>query len=332
MRRPEQASARFRRSSSQLVRLSAASIPMAQERFSRQISELGLGKWKSELLKLAVPTIQLSASRDKSNPPPAGTSKLGGEPDLPASMPWPANQNGPLAFLAQIQLSDLPQIGYASELPESGLLSFFYDWENQPWGYDPSHGAGSQIVFIDGESQLARRTTPEELEDEGWFLECGLSPRLGDSLPTDLPDFLSQGEDPYQTFWQRIRAYFGIGAPAGLNDEEQAYYTLLDQLWSHDELGRHKLLGYPDVIQNSMELECQLASNGLYCGDATGYQDPRAEALGSGASDWQLLFQLDSCSAADMMWGDSGSLYFWIRRQDLAERRFHAAWTILQCY
>jgi hypothetical protein len=26
------------------------------------------------------------------------------------------------------------------------------------------------------------------------------------------------------------------------------------------------------------------------------------------------------------------SLYFWIRKQDLAARRFDKSWTILQCY
>jgi uncharacterized protein YwqG len=33
-----------------------------------------------------------------------------------------------------------------------------------------------------------------------------------------------------------------------------------------------------------------------------------------------------------MMWGDAGRLYFWIRKQDLAEQSFDAVWAILQCY
>lgn len=32
-----------------------------------------------------------------------------------------------------------------------------------------------------------------------------------------------------------------------------------------------------------------------------------------------------------MMWGDLGRLYFWIRDDDLAARRFEKAWLILQC-
>jgi uncharacterized protein YwqG len=31
------------------------------------------------------------------------------------------------------------------------------------------------------------------------------------------------------------------------------------------------------------------------------------------------------------MWGDSGTIYYWIRRQDLHRARFDRAWMILQC-
>jgi len=80
-----------------------------------------------------------------------------------------------------------------------------------------------------------------------------------------------------------------------------------------------------------MELESQLVSNGLYCGDETGYNDPRAAALAEGAADWVLLLQVDTDDDAGMMWGDCGLIYFWIRREDLARRDFSNVWMILQC-
>ena len=73
-------------------------------------------------------------------------------------------------------------------------------------------------------------------------------------------------------------------------------------------------------------------SNGLYCSDASGYKDPRAKELESGAKDWRLLLQIDSDDKASMMWGDSGRLYFWIRQDDLQNKRFEKTWVILQCY
>jgi uncharacterized protein YwqG len=31
------------------------------------------------------------------------------------------------------------------------------------------------------------------------------------------------------------------------------------------------------------------------------------------------------------MWGDTGTIYYWIRRQDLLTARFDQAWMIFQC-
>jgi uncharacterized protein YwqG len=95
---------------------------------------------------------------------------------------------------------------------------------------------------------------------------------------------------------------------------------------------RHQLLGWPTLIQNPMELECQLAANGIYVGNSEGYRDARVEGLRAGASDWLLLFQADSEDSAGMTWGDGGMIYYWIRRQDLEERAFEHAWFVLQCF
>lgn len=81
-----------------------------------------------------------------------------------------------------------------------------------------------------------------------------------------------------------------------------------------------------------MQLQCQLVSNGLYCGDPSGYNDPRAKELESGASQWRLLLQVDTDEESEMMWGDCGRLYFWIRDEDLRKRNFGAVWMILECY
>jgi hypothetical protein len=45
---------------------------------------------------------------------------------------------------------------------------------------------------------------------------------------------------------------------------------------------RHQLLGWPTLIQNPMELECQLASNGIYVGNSEGYRNARVEGLRAG--------------------------------------------------
>lgn len=86
-------------------------------------------------------------------------------------------------------------------------------------------------------------------------------------------------------------------------------------------------------LQGEMDRECQLVTHGIYCGSPEGYQSAEAERLKAGVRDWMMLLQLDSDDdGPGWMWGDAGCLYYWIRKQDLAERRFDKIWTILQCY
>jgi uncharacterized protein YwqG len=99
-----------------------------------------------------------------------------------------------------------------------------------------------------------------------------------------------------------------------------------------DELIAHQILGHPRPVQgDGMELECQLATNGIYLGGPEGYQDPRRAALEASAKDWKLLLQLDTDDDTGWMWGDVGTLYFWIREQDAARADFSKVWMVFQC-
>jgi uncharacterized protein YwqG len=80
-----------------------------------------------------------------------------------------------------------------------------------------------------------------------------------------------------------------------------------------------------------MELECQLTSHGINTGGSEAYHSDQAHALSAGAEDWLLLLQVDSDDDAGMMWGDSGRLSFWIRKQDAASNDFTKVWMVLQC-
>lgn len=121
---------------------------------------------------------------------------------------------------------------------------------------------------------------------------------------------------------------------AKLSDEESdAYfeYSASVERFGEKKRANHHLLGHSDNVQGDMQLEAQLVTNGLYCGNSTGYKDPRRKTLEATADDWTLLLQLDSDDKGEFMWGDAGMLYFWIRKQDLAENRFDRIWMTLQC-
>ena len=94
----------------------------------------------------------------------------------------------------------------------------------------------------------------------------------------------------------------------------------------------HQVGGFPMPVQgDSMELECQLASNGIYIGTPDAFRSPAAEAIKRGAEDWRLLLQVDSDDDLGAMWGDVGTLYFWIREADARAGNFDRVWLVLEC-
>jgi uncharacterized protein YwqG len=112
-----------------------------------------------------------------------------------------------------------------------------------------------------------------------------------------------------------------------LSEKEIDQYLNLPQ-----DYAINKMLGYANNIQSEMELECQLVTNGLYCGAPSGYNDPKSKELEKDANDWLLLLQVDSeDKKTGMMWGDVDRLYFWIKKEDLKNKNFDKAWMILQC-
>ncbi len=81
----------------------------------------------------------------------------------------------------------------------------------------------------------------------------------------------------------------------------------------------HLLFGYPDAIQSDNQPED--------CAEVTASKHP------SKAEDWILLLQADTdYEHSDLQFADMGTLFFWIRKEDLANRRFDRVWMIMECY
>ncbi len=284
---------------------------MDRAELSRLIQVCGLPRLCGILEASAVPAIRIRTRSIREADLGWGRSRIGGPPDLPKGMAWPSGKGKPLSPLAQINLSELRKHDAEGALPPAGLLSFFYDGLACPWGFDPADRDSWKVLYFP-EQDLVRSPLPRELGAEGAYSCCELRFASSWSLPST-ESLQTRGVE--------------------LSEEEfDAYFDLAGEIDGIDGMKEHhQLLGYAAPVQNEMELECQLVSHGLYCGDSSGTDDPRAAALAAGAADWRLLFQLDSDDAASMMWGDLGMLYFWIRKQDLSAREFGKVWTILQC-
>lgn len=253
-----------------------------------------------------------------------GASKFGGRPDVPADFIWPVFETDtreddqvkerPLAFLAQFDCAQLAPLDPEGLLPKEGVLSFFYELESQRWGYDPKDAGCARVFWFEG--PLAPAEFPAELEEDFRLPEMAAQLSGG----TDAPDF--QDACP------------ALEYPWTAND-----YRIFDQ--ARRELGmdypanRSQLLGWPDIIQNNMTLQCELISRGYYLGGSWEKipLEERSALRTPSVRDWQLLFQLDTVENGDfeLMFGDCGRIYFYIRREDLAQRRFDRVWLIQQC-
>ncbi len=244
-----------------------------------------------------------------------GQSRFGGQPDLPADFEWPRAQGRSMSFLCQLNFAEAATQSAEEALPSNGHLVLFYDEAGYAWGFDPADREDWRVEYFPAGTRLERRAAPKDVCAGGNHKECVLRFERDWVLPEFECDELPEP----------------LRAELTDNDERMEQYG---ELWGL--LGfftyQHRLLGYAQPKQGDMKLECQLVSNGIYCGDESGMSHPRARALAAGAADWRLLLQIDTDEEGpEWMWGDLGRLYLMIRDQDLRACAFDRSWLILQC-
>jgi len=280
------------------------------DHFRSAAKDFGLEEWLPLMESSVLPAVALRPTLFESVRVQVGQNRMGGLPDVSDGFVWPSGPNGPLSFVAQIDLSSLP-LTNLPDLPRRGLLAFFYD--NRVWGFDPKHRGGFYIHYFDEPFENLRlATAPADSTLSQFHGICQFE--IFKSCALDVHEMLSLPCDPL---------YLDLEI-----EYEEIYDDFVVSLG-----GMHRIGGFPVPIQNrEMDLRCALVSNGVYCGTDNGSADPRASALASTRSEWRLLAQFDSeTEYSNMMWGDLGRLYFWIKEQDLKERRFENCWMIMQC-
>lgn len=284
-----------------------------------------------------------------------GQTRFGGAPDLPQGASWPrppipANAEEiamrgsteaagemrqhfalglPYAFMAQIDLAEAAALGpTASVLPGEGRLLFFYDILVGCY----EKGTGPCRVVWD-------RTPHTGLE------------------PCPMPRDLAAAEDKYREEIRAIRAQYDLdvaaveregtnygtrsrplklaaeltpphshadGGEAFWENYEALPYLNYDEVWQ-----RSKLLGYPDPVQDDPQWDAVVVSDyGVQHLSSDQWPEFRAD-IALKARDWRLLLQV---SLADWMQSEmtEGCVYFLIRHEDLALRRFERVVTVYQ--
>ncbi len=290
---------------------------------------------KEKLESLAKNSIKLDISGKEDYK--LGATRFGGKPDVPPDFVWPTYEgencddevaDRPLSFLAQFNCEELAQYDTEKLLPDHGLLSFFYELDTMCWGYDPKDKGCARVYWFEDTSVLSVADFPADMGE--YF-----------RLPMVKISLSSKRSYPC---WEDFYAMF-------LNQEKELAWDQVKVDWEEFDAVRDELigedaeepkeysqlLGWPDVIQNSMFDECDLATQGYDCGDLDSWnkipKEIRQRAKESACDRWMLLFQLDTveCGDFELMFGDCGHIYFYITKEDLKERRFDRTWLMLQC-
>jgi uncharacterized protein YwqG len=273
------------KSDAERARLAAVGPPVGDV-WRRLLALEGLGELAGFVAPHVRPAVRLLT--EPTGEPQLGRSRVGGTPDLPADVAWPRHRNVPLAFLAQLNLVEVSAAAPAGPLPRTGHLWFFCDAAR----WDFSTAGSAVVLYRAGSARLQAAAAPDDLPSQSHFKCCSVTMEFYEDMPDDeAADWLwtALGDDEGRTeAYSELREYLNAGA---------------------NEASPHKLLGFANTIQGTMESECVPA-----------------------AHDWQLLLQVDSDGNAGMMWGDAGRVYFWIRVEDLRAARFDRTCTVLQCY
>ena len=249
--------------------------------------------------------------------PPVG--QLGGNPSLPADVAWPEwGEAGPLSFVATVDCAALPREGLDVALPDRGSLLFFYfdgrfEIEDDPFVEpgDPSMPESARVVYVPAGVPVRERVAPEGLRA---YPRLELTAEVMATAPVE-----------YHYLLDEVRLSDGRSLAQAAEDlgevDMPGAESLSDVVDRADpDRSRHRIGGFGEPVQGPVEQEVAL----LVLGDSA--EDAR---LREEAARWVLLAQIDSqrfdAGDDEMMWGDAGSLYWLIRRDDLAAGRFEAA-------
>ena len=245
-------------------------------------------------------------------------SKIGGKPYLPKDFVWPYYQELPLSFLAQINLEEVNSFDKDKLLPSTGMLYFFYELETEEWGYHPESKGCAKVFYFEDTSNFELINFPKDMKDYCEVPEFKVSFKSNISLPSYENFYLILKEQ--DTFKKQDISF-------------KDFIPLYDEIFIPDT-NYTKLLGHPEVIQNPMEEECEAVTRGFNMGGIESYPKQYQKEIKSASKDWILLFQMDTVETDDyeLMFGDSGHIYFWIKKEDLANKNFENIWLILQCY
>lgn len=250
-----------------------------------------------------------------------GASRLGGVPDLPATLAWPTRGETRLTFVAQIDLSALtPE--WVADLPRSGWLYFFVGRDAPAW--DVVH----EVLYFDGPRQALSPAEPpagaRAIEDGSPTDFIAHQVRFAPSFVVDAgaEEELELEEFTLEFLTAESTQIGGLPVSWDEDSRQDAYLLrtgfapLLHRLhYEPDELETEAKKAWADADDEAAEaLERATELLRAYRADETIHEARMKE--------WRVLFLLASHREVEMCWWDAGLLQFLVHQDDLRARSF----------
>jgi len=222
-------------------------------------------------------------------------SWLGGLPCVDADFVWPTNAGRPLSFVAQLSARELG-------LAHDGALLFFHDKECT--GFKKADAMGFRLLRQRAVRQLGTADVP-----------TGNARR-----------FLGFRSRSVPTVWRRIGLKFQTAfSYPSLGEAETEVLRVLRDAEAGTDLDLQQ--AYVDLCQ-SVNPPVQVRGVASPCNaDEAFVREHCGAQLGVAPLECELLFALQSVN--DMVWGDSGSLCWYARRDDFVRASFESTWAVM---
>lgn len=267
---------------------------------TRLLDEHGLSEHQDAILATVRPALFMQLAEAESGQP--GQSRIGGVPDLPASLAWPKDPllDHYLCFILQINLAELPKFS-DNPLPTSGMLYLFADEDGD---------YAEQVVVYRGSEALQ----PAQLPDDAVFItdwyDDLVTHRLTFRLSPELPCWAT-------TDYEALREH--------ISDEDFVLHDINKSL-AGASIG--KLLGHVSGIGHDPRTDAFVVREVNH--EWRFNYEQRATLDMTPAQRWRNLLQVDTSHAVNLMFGDAGYLHILIHDEDLQRQDFSRVYVNLE--
>ncbi|HLP83955.1 MAG TPA: DUF1963 domain-containing protein [Phycisphaerales bacterium] len=266
------------------------------------------------LMKYALPTARMTFADETDIG--IGTSKYGGDADVPDGFEWPyataaqsrspAGLRYPLTFVAQINFTEVsPFLSADSIWPKDGLLVFFFDAVCAPdGGSAKSHHEGFLLKYFPAGTPLHRTAAPK-----------GQAPIPSDASKFVLPQRRLTFEAGY--------TLFDIESDeSGAITDREAYLNWYRDVIREDKSPKHRVGGYAYPEQWDPRESCRFNSTGQGKADWA-----HAPLLAEADGPWRLVFQFDFYDQEDLACAFGDTQFFVCASEaSIRSRSFQSAW------